>query len=157
MAESAGPVFAARLVDRLVLAGSVERTRCETDRRGLNAQLTEAGEARFAEARPTHLAGDWTYALSVPAAEVARGLWPDAAVREIHGRIRQVRERQGAVLLISEDLDELLALADRIVVMSEGRIVHDVPAANADRRELGAFMGGKGHGPAHAAPTPEAA
>ncbi len=46
-----------RLVDRLVLAGSVERTRCETDRRGLNAQLTEAGEARFAEARPTHLAG----------------------------------------------------------------------------------------------------
>src|SRR4051812_13715302 len=46
-----------RLVDRLVLAGSVERTRCETDRRGLNAELTEAGRARLAEARPTHLAG----------------------------------------------------------------------------------------------------
>ncbi len=49
------------------------------------------------------------------------------------------------MLLVSEDLDELLLLADRIVVMSEGEIVHDVPAAAADRRSLGAFMGGKGH------------
>jgi DNA-binding MarR family transcriptional regulator len=46
-----------RLVDRLVLAGSVERVRCESDRRGLNAELTAAGRMRFAEARPTHLAG----------------------------------------------------------------------------------------------------
>ena len=46
-----------RLVDRLVRAGSVERTRCESDRRGLNAELTPAGRARFEEARPTHLAG----------------------------------------------------------------------------------------------------
>ena len=46
-----------RLVDRLVLAGAVERTRCETDRRGLNAELTAVGRARLAEARPTHLAG----------------------------------------------------------------------------------------------------
>ena len=50
------------------------------------------------------------------------------------------------MLLVSEDLDELLALSDRIVVMSEGRIVHDVLASQADRRELGAFMGGKAHG-----------
>jgi len=46
-----------RLVDRLVLAGAVERTRCETDRRGLNAELTVTGRARLAKARPTHLAG----------------------------------------------------------------------------------------------------
>jgi DNA-binding MarR family transcriptional regulator len=46
-----------RLVDRLVRAGSVERTRCESDRRGLNAELTPAGKARLDEARPTHLAG----------------------------------------------------------------------------------------------------
>jgi len=67
-----------------------------------------------------------------------------AAVAEIHGRIVQVRDRGGAVLLVSEDLDELLELSDRIVVMSEGRIVHETPAATADRHELGAFMGG-GH------------
>ena len=46
-----------RLVDRLVEAGSVERTRCEDDRRGLNAELTPAGRARLEQARPTHLAG----------------------------------------------------------------------------------------------------
>ena len=46
-----------RLVDRLVQAGSVERTRCEADRRGLNAELTAAGRVRLEQARPTHLAG----------------------------------------------------------------------------------------------------
>ena len=68
-----------------------------------------------------------------------------AAVAEIHGRLLAARDRGAAVLLVSEDLDELLELADRIVVMSEGRIVHDVPAAQADRPSLGAFMGGRAH------------
>jgi DNA-binding MarR family transcriptional regulator len=45
-----------RLVDRLAGAGSVERTRCEDDRRGLNAELTGAGRARLEAARPSHLA-----------------------------------------------------------------------------------------------------
>jgi simple sugar transport system ATP-binding protein len=68
-----------------------------------------------------------------------------AAVAEIHQRIVQVRARGGAVLLISEDLDELLELADRIVVMSEGRIVFETPAATAERHVLGAHMGGGDH------------
>jgi simple sugar transport system ATP-binding protein len=67
-----------------------------------------------------------------------------AAVSEIHRRIRDVRDRGAAVLLISEDLDELLELADRIVVMSEGRVVFEVAARDADRRVLGTYMGG-GH------------
>ena len=46
-----------RLVDRLAGAGSVERTRCQDDRRGLNAELTGTGRARLEKARPTHLAG----------------------------------------------------------------------------------------------------
>lgn len=73
-----------------------------------------------------------------------------AAVEEIHRRIRGVRDAGGAVLLISEDLDELLALADRIAVMSEGQVVHEVGAANAERHVLGAHMGG-GHREAVAA------
>ena len=81
-----------------------------------------------------------------------------AAVAEIHGRIMKARNAGAAVLLVSEDLDELLLLADRIVVMSEGGIVHDVPAAAADRRSLGAFMGGKAHAhDAEAEPVREAA
>ncbi|MCW5652943.1 ABC transporter ATP-binding protein [Hydrogenophaga sp.] len=68
-----------------------------------------------------------------------------AAVADIHGRLRGVREAGGAVLLISEDLDELLELADRIVVMSEGRAVFETPAAQAERHVLGAHMGGGHH------------
>jgi simple sugar transport system ATP-binding protein len=68
-----------------------------------------------------------------------------AAVSEIHQRLMDVRNAGGAVLLLSEDLDELLALSDRIAVMSEGRIVHEVAAQGADRKALGAFMGGHGH------------
>ncbi|WP_157271298.1 ABC transporter ATP-binding protein [Azohydromonas aeria] len=68
-----------------------------------------------------------------------------AAVAEIHARIVAARNAGAAVLLISEDLDELLALADRIVVLSEGRIVHEVSAAQAERHALGACMGGRAH------------
>jgi len=68
-----------------------------------------------------------------------------AAVAEIHSRIVQVRDKGGAVLLISEDLDELLELADRIVVMSEGRIVFETSAAGAERHVIGAHMGGGHH------------
>lgn len=65
-----------------------------------------------------------------------------AAVADIHARLRAARDRGAAVLLVSEDLDELLVLADRIVVMSGGRIVFDTPAAQADRKVLGQHMGG---------------
>ena len=68
-----------------------------------------------------------------------------AAVTEIHARILQVRAKGGAVLLVSEDLDELLELSDRIAVMSEGRIVFETPAASADRRTIGSHMGGDAH------------
>jgi simple sugar transport system ATP-binding protein len=71
-----------------------------------------------------------------------------AAVAEIHARLLQVREKGGAVLLISEDLDELIELADRIAVMSEGRIVFETPAADVDRHTIGAHMGG--HAEEHA-------
>ncbi len=74
-----------------------------------------------------------------------------AAVRDIHDRLRQVRARGAGVLLVSEDLDELLGLADRIVVMSEGRVVFETLAASADRRVLGEHMGGSHENPAHKA------
>jgi DNA-binding MarR family transcriptional regulator len=46
-----------RLADRLERQGLIERQRCSEDGRGLFAHLTPAGEAKLAEARPTHLAG----------------------------------------------------------------------------------------------------
>ena len=75
-----------------------------------------------------------------------------AAVAEIHARILAARERGAAVLLVSEDLDELLALSDRIVVMFGGRIVHETSAALADVAVIGPCMAGH-----HAPPAPAAA
>ena len=65
-----------------------------------------------------------------------------AAVAEIHERILTARNDGAAVLLVSEDLDELLALSDRIVVMFDGRIVHETPAAKADISVIGPAMAG---------------
>lgn len=69
-----------------------------------------------------------------------------SAVADIHMRIQQVRDRGAGVLLISKDLDELMELAHRIMVMSEGRIVFETTAAQADRQVLGDHIGGGAHG-----------
>ena len=64
------------------------------------------------------------------------------AVEFIHNRLLEVRNRGTAVLLISEDLDELIELADRIVVMSAGRIVHESSGSAADTVLIGGYMAG---------------
>lgn len=65
-----------------------------------------------------------------------------AAVESIHAQITEARNRGVAVLLVSEDLDELLALADRIVVLSHGEIVHETTPKDADLRVIGQHMAG---------------
>jgi simple sugar transport system ATP-binding protein len=52
------------------------------------------------------------------------------------------RNAGAGVLLVSEDLDEIMELADRIVVMRQGRIVHETPAAGADLHTVGGYMAG---------------
>ena len=59
---------------------------------------------------------------AIVVAQPTRGL-DVAATEYVHGELLAQRERGAAVLLVSEDLDELLALADRLIVMYEGRIV----------------------------------
>ena len=65
-----------------------------------------------------------------------------AAVAEIYARLGAARDAGTAVLLVSADLDEIFTLADRIVVISEGRVVHECTAADADRALIGYHMGG---------------
>lgn len=65
-----------------------------------------------------------------------------AAVAEIHARILAAREAGAAVLLVSEDLDELLELSDRVVVMFDGRIVHETDIGSADVGVIGRAMAG---------------
>ncbi len=66
------------------------------------------------------------------------------AVSEIRARIVAARNAGTAVLLISEDLDEILELSDRIVVMREGAIVYETAGAGADARTIGGHMVGRG-------------
>jgi len=64
------------------------------------------------------------------------------ATEYVHGELLAQRERGAGVLLVSEDLDELLTLADRLLVFYEGRIVGETSAADADRQRLGLLMAG---------------
>ncbi len=64
------------------------------------------------------------------------------AVDFIHDRLVETRNKGAAVLLISEDLDELLDLADRVFVMSGGKLVHETTPATADLAEIGRQMAG---------------
>jgi simple sugar transport system ATP-binding protein len=64
------------------------------------------------------------------------------AIEFIHGRLRAFRDAGGAVLLVSSELDEILALADRVLVMNGGRIVGELPIERCDESVLGRLMGG---------------
>ena len=66
------------------------------------------------------------------------------ATEYVHGELLAQRERGAGVLLVSEDLDELLALADRLLVFYEGRAVGESTAAEADPERLGLLMAGLG-------------
>ena len=68
-----------------------------------------------------------------------------AAVDEIHRRLLEARNGGAAVLLVSEDLDELIELSDRVAVMSGGAVVYETASPAADRGEIGRRMGGAGH------------
>ncbi len=65
-----------------------------------------------------------------------------AAVDFIHTQIVDARNRGVAVLLVSEDLDELLKLSDRIIVISGGEFVYESSIANADFAAIGRSMAG---------------
>jgi ABC-type uncharacterized transport system ATPase subunit len=68
------------------------------------------------------------------------------AVEFIHRRLVALRDAGKALLLVSVELDEVLALADRILVMHDGRIVGDVPQAAANERAIGLMMAGAAPG-----------
>ncbi|WP_275787495.1 ABC transporter ATP-binding protein [Pararhizobium gei] len=76
------------------------------------------------------------------AAQPARGL-DEGAVAAVHERILEARRQGTAVLLISEDLDEVMALADRIQAIVGGRLSPPIAAEEASARKLGLMMAGE--------------
>jgi simple sugar transport system ATP-binding protein len=77
----------------------------------------------------------------VVAAQPTRGL-DVGAMEYIHRQILAQKERGAAVLLVSDDLDEVFNLSDRILVMYEGRLVGEAAADPSNREQVGLWMSG---------------
>ncbi|OQY82642.1 MAG: heme ABC transporter ATP-binding protein [Anaerolineae bacterium UTCFX3] len=75
------------------------------------------------------------------ASQPTRGL-DVGSIEYIHSRIVEKRDEGTAVLLVSSELDEILALSDRIAVMYRGQIVAIVPSGQASREYIGLLMAG---------------
>lgn len=76
------------------------------------------------------------------AAQPTRGL-DIGTFRYVHTQLAELRDAGAGVLVISEDLDELRALADRILVVFRGAIVGELPVAEATNERLGVLMTGQ--------------
>ena len=77
----------------------------------------------------------------VIASQPTRGL-DVGATEYVRSKLLEQRDRGAAVLLVSEDLDEVLALSDRIAVIYEGRIIGVLTAKEATVTKLGLMMTG---------------
>jgi len=75
------------------------------------------------------------------AAQPTRGV-DIGSIEFIHKKIIEARDQGKAVLLVSTELDEIMSLSDRIIVMCEGEIVKIIPGGIADEEELGLLMAG---------------
>jgi simple sugar transport system ATP-binding protein len=65
------------------------------------------------------------------------------ATEAVRNQVLAERDRGTAIVLISEDLDELLALADRMFVIYEGEVVGEMPTEEATPERLGLLMAGQ--------------
>ena len=116
---------------------SIERYEIATPNQSTRARLLSGGNvqklilARELAGEPRLVvASHPTYGLDVGASALT------------HDLLLRQRERGAGVLLVSEDLDELLQLADRILVLAQGAVAGIVEAHDADREQLGLLMTG---------------
>jgi simple sugar transport system ATP-binding protein len=127
--RAAGKAFAREIIERFDVRGGTPTTRTRLLSGG-NMQKLILG--RNLIDRPRILL----------AAQPARGL-DEGAVASVHERILAARRDGTAVLLISEDLDEVMALADRIQAIVGGRLSPPVASSDVDTRRLGLMMAGE--------------
>ena len=78
----------------------------------------------------------------IVASQPVRGL-DEGAIADVHARLLAARARGAAVLLVTDDLDEALELADRIVVIQNGRLSAPIAAQDYDVAHIGMLMLGE--------------
>jgi simple sugar transport system ATP-binding protein len=120
--------FADRLIDQYDVKTPNRRTRV--------ASLSGGNQQKLLIARELH--GEPNVVVAV---HPTRGV-DIGATETIHGLLDEQRRRGAAVLLISEDLDELHALCDRIAVLYAGRVMGVVDADHAETEWIGLMMAG---------------
>jgi len=118
--------------EELVAAFDVKTPRLDTPTRNLSGgNIQKLILARELSARPRVLL----------AAQPTRGVDVGAA-RYIHDRLLEQRDAGTAILIVSEDLDEVLSLSDRVLVMYEGEIIAEAKPQESTREALGLMMAG---------------
>jgi simple sugar transport system ATP-binding protein len=139
------PPFARRLaVDRRAVREQADRLVADFDIRAASPEvpastLSGGNQQKVIVAREFGHAGRLLIA-----AQPTRGL-DVGSIQYIHRRIVDKRDEGAAVLIVSTELEEVLALADRILVMFRGQVVGSLDRADATRERLGLLMAGAGH------------
>jgi simple sugar transport system ATP-binding protein len=122
----------AEYADRLIQRFNVKTPSRETPAKSLSGgNIQKVVLARELSRKPRVLV----------AAQPTRGV-DIGATEYVHARLLEQREQGTAIMLISEDLDEILALSDRIAVISEGRIIGITTREDATPEQLGLMMAG---------------
>jgi general nucleoside transport system ATP-binding protein len=137
------------------LVAGAARRRCRTlihqfDIRGANEE-TPAGSLSGGNQQKVQLARELTRPAKLIIAEQPSQGVDIGAIEAIHRTLVAMRDEGRAVFVVSADLDELLSISDRILVMYRGRIVGEFSAAEADLERIGQFMGGHDSAGAEAA------
>jgi simple sugar transport system ATP-binding protein len=127
--RNAGKAFARQIIEEFDVRGGTPQTRARLLSGG-NLQKLILGRNLLQNPR------------ILIAAQPTRGL-DEGAVAAVHARLLAARKEGAAVLLISEDLDEVIRLADRIQAIVGGLLSPPVEAADADARKLGLMMAGE--------------
>jgi len=104
-----------------------------------SSKFSGGNQQKLVLAREAHAAGQEPRVLLV--GQPTRGV-DIGAIEFIHGRLRAMRDAGGAVLVVSSELDEILALSDRVLVMNAGRIAGELPIEQCSEAGLGRLMGG---------------
>jgi ABC-type uncharacterized transport system ATPase subunit len=133
------------------LVAGAARRRCRTliqqfDVRGANEE-TPAGSLSGGNQQKVQLARELSRPAKLIIAEQPSQGVDIGAIEAIHRTLVAMRDEGRAVFVVSADLDELLSISDRVLVMYRGRIVGEYSAAEADVGRIGQCMGG--HNSAH--------
>ena len=136
-----GPFTKGVVLNEPEIMQSAERLVDEFDIRTPSA-LTTAGSLSGGNQQKVIVAREFSRPIKLlVASQPTRGL-DVGSVEYIHQRIIEKRDAGCAVLLVSSELDEIMALSDRIAVMYRGQIVDVVPAAQATKEGIGLLMAG---------------